>query len=93
LGQVKERGARFVCAVALSSPDQKQLRMAHGICCGRIGLVPKGNSGFGYDPLFVPNGFDKTFAELEESVKNEISHRGRALRKARRFLVDLLEQD
>ena len=90
LGQVKEREARFVCAVAVASADQKQLRIAHGICCGSIGFEAKGNSGFGYDPLFVPRGFDKTFAELDESVKNEISHRGRALRKARRFLLGYL---
>ena len=83
---VKDREARFVCAAALASPDGKVLRLAHGICCGRILFEPRGTGGFGYDPLFVPNGFDQTFAELKEEIKNEISHRARALRKTRAFI-------
>ena len=54
---------------------------------GQVSNEPRGEGGFGYDPLFVPDGYDLTFAELENSVKNEISHRGRALAKAREFLL------
>jgi XTP/dITP diphosphohydrolase len=50
---------------------------------------PRGTGGFGYDPLFVPNGFQQTFAELDEGIKNKISHRARAFRKARAFLAAL----
>lgn len=88
MAEVENRKARFVCAVAFSAPDGRQLRLAHGICCGKVLYEPRGMAGFGYDPLFVPEGFDKTFAELEESVKNQISHRGRALRKARKFVFE-----
>lgn len=84
---VENRCARFVCAVALSAPAGGILRVAHGICCGQILTAPRGTGGFGYDPLFVPHGFDQTFAELDEGVKNEISHRARALRKARYFIA------
>jgi XTP/dITP diphosphohydrolase len=88
MGVVEDRKARFVCAAALSSPDRK-VRLAHGICCGRILTEPRGTGGFGYDPLFVPNGFQQTFAELDEGIKNKISHRARAFRKARAFLAAL----
>ena len=83
---VENRNARFVCAVAFAAPDGGILRVAHGICCGQVLTEPRGTGGFGYDPLFVPNGFDKTFAELDQGIKNEISHRGRALHKARQFI-------
>jgi len=83
---VENRAARFVCAVAFSSPDGKVLRVAHGICCGRLLTEARGTGGFGYDPLFVPHGFSETFAELDEGIKNEISHRARALHKARQFI-------
>jgi XTP/dITP diphosphohydrolase len=83
---VKNRNARFVCAVAVSAPDGGIVQVAHGICCGQVLTAPRGTGGFGYDPLFVPNGFNQTFAELDEVVKNEISHRARALRKARPFI-------
>jgi len=86
MGGVENRNARFVCAVAFSSPDGKVLRVAHGICCGQVLTERRGTGGFGYDPLFVPDGFSETFAELDEAIKNEISHRARALRKARQFI-------
>jgi len=83
----RDRIARFVCAVAIASPDRKVLHSTEGICNGSIALVPRGHSGFGYDPLFIPEGYEQTFAELAEAVKNQISHRARALMKTRDFLV------
>jgi len=79
--------ARFVCVVAIAKPDGSILNTAEGVCEGRMIFDERGTNGFGYDPLFVPNGFDKTFAELSDSIKNQISHRARALMKTREFLV------
>ncbi|MGE5592911.1 MAG: RdgB/HAM1 family non-canonical purine NTP pyrophosphatase [Betaproteobacteria bacterium] len=75
------RTARFRCVVAVASPTGR-VRTAEGACEGRIISAPRGFGGFGYDPVFVPDGYDKTFAELGSEVKNEISHRARALRAA-----------
>jgi XTP/dITP diphosphohydrolase len=58
-----------------------------GVCAGRIGLQPAGGGGFGYDPLFIPDGCAQTFAELGEAVKNSLSHRARALQKLRDYLA------
>jgi XTP/dITP diphosphohydrolase len=58
-----------------------------GACEGRIEFAPRGQGGFGYDPLFVPNGFEQSFAELGEDVKNRLSHRSKALEKLRRRLA------
>ena len=82
-----DRTARFVCAVAIAAPGGHVLNVSEGTCSGRIIFEPRGTGGFGYDPLFVPDGFDETFAELADSVKNQISHRARALLKTREFLV------
>ena len=84
---VANRRARFVCAVSIAAPDGNVLNVAEGECRGTITLAPRGNNGFGYDPLFVPDGFDQTFAELSDSIKNSISHRARALLKTREFLL------
>lgn len=82
----QNRTARFVAAVAIASADGELLNVSEGICEGTITFAPRGNGGFGYDPLFVPRGYDQTFAELAENIKNRISHRGRALLKTREFL-------
>jgi XTP/dITP diphosphohydrolase len=76
---IGDRRARFVAAVAIATPDGEVLNLSEGICEGTITFEPRGNSGFGYDPLFVPDGYDQTFAELPDEVKNRISHRARAL--------------
>ena len=82
------RTARFVCAVAIAySATNKIIFAWEGVCTGRIIDGARGAGGFGYDPLFVPDGYDLTFAELPDAVKNRISHRGRALAKAREFLL------
>jgi XTP/dITP diphosphohydrolase len=98
----EQRGARFRCVIAFTPVPGKSLRGAspvceaeeaelateifEGACEGRIIDVPKGVKGFGYDPLFVPDGLEETFAELGEDSKNRISHRSRALQKLRERL-------
>lgn len=82
-----DRAARFVCAVALASPDAEIIFASEGVCEGSITREARGNSGFGYDPLFVPDGYLQTFAELPGVMKDSISHRGRALAKMRDFLI------
>lgn len=91
----EHRTARFRCVIALASvpepgpenasracyADEVELgtRLFEGVCEGRIIETPRGNGGFGYDPLFVPDGYDQTFGELPDTVKNRLSHRARAL--------------
>lgn len=82
----KERKARFVSVVAMARPDGTILNVSEGTCEGTITFAPRGEGGFGYDPLFVPDGYDQTFAELAQDVKNRISHRARALFRTRDFL-------
>jgi len=77
---VKNRRARFRCVAVLCFP-QGQTFIAEGELRGRIAKKPKGKAGFGYDPVFIPNGYTKTLAELGASVKDKISHRKRALER------------
>lgn len=79
-----DRSACFVCAAVLIFPD-KTVFAAEGRCYGRIIESCRGDNGFGYDPLFVPEGYGRTLAELSEDEKNSISHRGRAFRKLLTF--------
>lgn len=72
-----KRGARFVCVLLLRGPGGAE-QIFEGRCEGVLGREPRGGKGFGYDPLFVPAGFACTYAEISESEKNAISHRGRA---------------
>ncbi len=83
------RRARFVSVVAISDAKCSVLNVSEGICEGTIIFSPRGDGGFGYDPLFVPDGYNQTFAELSEEVKNRISHRARALMNTRDFLSQL----
>ncbi len=76
------RKARFRCVLALSSPDG-ETRCVEGTCEGVITEAGRGRKGFGYDPLFQPDGFTQTFGEMDDAEKNRISHRGRALAKAK----------
>ena len=78
---VTDRRARFVAAIAVVHPDAVPEGVL-GVCEGYIRHTPVGESGFGYDPVFVPEGYDQTFAELGEEIKNQISHRAKALEKA-----------
>lgn len=85
-----DRSARFRTVVALSDPDGNVQTLA-GSCPGKIIEELRGTNGFGYDPLFVPDGYSETFAELDSEVKNRISHRARALQKALEKWADILE--
>ena len=82
----QDRRANFTCAVALVDPEGNE-RIATGKCFGRIAEAPSGAEGFGYDPLFVPDGREKSFAELTAAEKNAISHRGRALAEVRAMIL------
>ena len=88
---LEKRTARFHCVIALvkvPSPQStvRNPQLFDGVCEGGIIFEPRGQSGFGYDPLFVPDGFEQTFAELGDAVKNKLSHRAKALEKLKRFL-------
>lgn len=82
-----DRKAKFVSVITLVYPDEEIL-VARGECPGRMISVPTGENGFGYDPLFVPDGWDKTFAQLTDEEKNQISHRAKALEKLEKLLVE-----
>jgi XTP/dITP diphosphohydrolase len=81
----EKRGARFVCCMALAFPDGT-VKTFFGYAEGRIGRQPRGSHGFGYDPLFYPDGYSRTFAEMTADEKDALSHRGKALRKLQRYL-------
>ena len=78
--------ARFHCVLALARKGEV-LGMFEGVVEGQITDRPRGSHGFGYDPIFIPNGFQRTFGELEPAEKNQLSHRARALEKLGAFLL------
>ena len=75
------RRARFIAAIAVVHPNSNP-EVVLGVCEGHIRHDPVGESGFGYDPVFVPDGYHQTFGELGEAIKNRISHRAKALEQA-----------
>ena len=81
LEETTNRRARFITAIAMVHPDSDP-EVVIGVCEGHIRHAPVGESGFGYDPVFVPEGYNQTFAELGEEIKNQISHRAKALKQA-----------
>lgn len=88
----KERSARFVCCICCTMPDGTVLQ-TRGECEGEILHAPRGENGFGYDPLFLPVGYDKTTAEMSPDEKNAISHRGRALREFMKIFKEKIYGD
>ncbi len=78
LAGAADRSANFTCAIAIVSPSGEE-SVVTGKCYGRIAQAPSGGGGFGYDPLFVPDGYEESFASLGADVKNSISHRARAI--------------
>ena len=88
LEKAEERSARFVCALALIAAPHRIFTLCESVE-GYIALKSYGKGGFGYDPVFVPSGYKKTFAEMELAEKNQISHRGRAVHKLTEYLKSL----
>lgn len=88
----EERTAKFQTVIAIVTEDKK-IKTVYGECRGRIGFEVKGSEGFGYDPLFIVDGYGKTFAQLGEEVKNKISHRAKALEKLKKELEKLAGDD
>lgn len=82
----EKRFARFVCVMAISDDKGEIKFLAEGVCDGTIALTPSGINGFGYDPIFIPQGFGQTFGELSEENKAKISHRAQAIEKIIQFL-------
>lgn len=85
-----ERAAYYECCIVIANPGGI-LKTATGICEGHLLQQPRGRHGFGYDPLFIKNDYDKTFGELDESIKNRVSHRRKAFERVASFLENLLE--
>lgn len=85
---VDNRNAHFECLFGLRLNNKNYF--FKGLCRGTIIGAPRGSGGFGFDPIFVPEGYSQTFAELSTNEKNKISHRGRALAELRKFLMDAL---
>jgi len=82
------RRARFVCVIALAQPAENAMQLFTGICTGHVAHTQRGAHGFGYDPIFVPDGYAATFGELSDEVKQHISHRARALAAAKAYLLE-----
>jgi len=82
----EKRGAQFRCVLVLMLPNGKSFKV-EGICRGRIADRPYGNEGFGYDPIFIPEGYNITFGQMGKDEKNRISHRFLALKKLKEIMV------
>lgn len=92
LSNQPNRDAQFVCAIAIASPDGAIVADAIGICKGAIADAPRGNGGFGYDPIFLIPEFQQTFGEIPPEIKAKISHRANALTILRSKLQHLLDR-
>jgi XTP/dITP diphosphohydrolase len=88
--RAEPEGASPVCC---AEEAELQTELFEGMCEGRITFAPSGRGGFGYDPLFVPNGYEQTFSELSEEVKNRLSHRAKALAALKTRLQDATARD
>jgi XTP/dITP diphosphohydrolase len=92
LGDTENRGARFRCNVAVKGPGI-ETEVFEATCEGKIGVEPSGNGGFGYDPIFRPDGLDCTMADLTAAEKHQISHRGKVLKLVGDYLESQLVVD
>jgi XTP/dITP diphosphohydrolase len=88
----QDRQGRFVCCIALAFPG-RGVDVFYGYSEGAIGMEPKGLNGFGYDPVFYPEGYNKTFAEMSDVEKDSLSHRGKALEQFRQYLSKKLNKE
>ena len=82
----RENIARFICSMTLYWPDGKNFS-TQGIVKGKISTVKKGKNGFGYDPIFIPDGYNQTFAEMMPNIKMSIDHRFKAFLKIKNFFI------
>jgi XTP/dITP diphosphohydrolase len=89
LADIENRGAAFVCVAALALPDGTREWTTTGVLPGSITRAPRGGNGFGYDPIFVPDGMETTTAELSPQDKDAISHRGRAFRAIAPYILEV----
>lgn len=89
------RDARFVSCALLYLPggEEEEVFVSHGVLEGEIALKPRGKEGFGYDPLFIPDGFSKTLAQLGSKIKDGISHRNEALKKMKEEIRNIVTRD
>jgi len=87
---LSRRGATFRCSIAIASPEGKE-KVVEGVCRGRIGVKEVGRRGFGYDPVFVLPRYGRVMAQLSLDEKNRISHRGKALKKLRKVLREIMD--
>lgn len=87
--QDKARRARFVCVMAIADEKGEIKFIAEGVCDGKIAVTASGRNGFGYDPIFIPDGFAQTLGELSAETKQKISHRAQAAKKIIRYLRDI----
>lgn len=85
---VEHRSAQFTCTLCLYVPKSDERHFFTGVVTGQIALEARGDQGFGYDPIFIPDGYEQTFAELGSVVKNELSHRRRAIDELLQFLKE-----
>lgn len=86
LSNESDRSAKFVCSICLYDPKSKKNKFFDGEVKGQISQQLHGKDGFGYDPIFIPNGYDQTFAQMAPEEKNKISHRYKALEKLKKYL-------
>lgn len=87
---VSDRRARFVASLALVCPHDPAHRVVTGVCEGVLAEEARGGNGFGYDPIFIPDGFDKSFGELDQSIKRIHSHRAKAAKKMAQIIETML---
>lgn len=85
----EKRGAHFRCVVAIADPKDR-MWLARGSCRGTIAFEMRGEEGFGYDPIFIIPRFNKTFGELGPEIKDRLSHRAKALKRARKILLEII---
>ncbi|MBM3248478.1 MAG: RdgB/HAM1 family non-canonical purine NTP pyrophosphatase [Candidatus Omnitrophica bacterium] len=88
---LKRRAARYRCSIAIAD-KHKLITVVNGSCNGLIGFRSKGSTGFGYDPLFLIPKYNKTFAELGEKIKHTMSHRAKAIKKAKKVMAGFLRK-
>lgn len=90
---MEKRTARFECVIVVADPNTLDCTYVPGVCSGQIAMQESGEGGFGYDPVFIPDGFECTFAEIDETTKNQISHRGRAIQQILPYLLLMATDD